>query len=147
LNYIVLAIPVFFLLILLELVITRLLEKDYYRLSDSISDLGCGIVQQLLEVFVKTALFAGYLLLYRRYRVFDVPGSAAWAWVACFGRTLTGSTRSHEVNAFWAAHVVHHRARSTTWPWPCAGGVPGASPGPTCRSRSSLPLMFLTLVR
>jgi len=113
-NYIVLAIPVFFLLILLELVITRLQEKDYYRLSDSISDLGCGIVQQLLEVFVKTALFAGYLLLYRRGRVFDVPGSAAWAWVACFlGVDLLYywfHRASHEVNAFWAAHVVHHQS-------------------------------------
>jgi hypothetical protein len=41
LNHIVLAIPVFLLLIVLELVITRVQEKDYYRLTDSIGDLGC----------------------------------------------------------------------------------------------------------
>jgi sterol desaturase/sphingolipid hydroxylase (fatty acid hydroxylase superfamily) len=73
LNYIVLAIPVFLLLIVGELVITRIQEKDYYRLIDSISDLGCGIL--------------GVDFLYY--------------W---FHRT------SHEVNAFWAAHVVHHQS-------------------------------------
>jgi alkylglycerol monooxygenase len=113
-NYIVLAIPVFLLLILLELVITRLQEKDYYRLSDSISDLGCGILQQLLEVFVKTALFAGYLYLYGRYRVFDMPGDSGAVWVACFLGVdflyYWFHRTSHEVNAFWAAHVVHHQS-------------------------------------
>jgi sterol desaturase/sphingolipid hydroxylase (fatty acid hydroxylase superfamily) len=113
-NYIVLAIPVFFALIALELVITRVTERDYYRLADSLSDLSCGIVQQLLEVFVKTALFAGYLFLYERYRVADVPGGAAWAWVACFLGVdflyYWFHRLSHEVNAFWAAHVVHHQS-------------------------------------
>jgi len=112
-NYIVLAIPVFFLLIGLELAITRLQEKDYYRLSDSISDLGCGMLQQLLEIFVKTALFGSYLFLYQRNRLFDVPGSSA-AWVACFFGVdflyYWFHRASHEVNAFWAAHVVHHQS-------------------------------------
>jgi alkylglycerol monooxygenase len=113
-NYVVLAIPVFFLLIALELVITRVQEKDYYALSDSIADLGCGLVQQLVEVALKTVLFAGYLYLYGRWRVFDIPTRSVAAWVAC----LLGvdflyywfHRRSHEVNAFWAAHVVHHQS-------------------------------------
>jgi sterol desaturase/sphingolipid hydroxylase (fatty acid hydroxylase superfamily) len=113
-NYIVLAIPVFFVLIALELVITRLLERDYYRLSDSLNDLSCGILQQLLELFVKTSLFAGYLFLYERYRVLDVPGASLAAWVLCFlGVDLLYywfHRLSHEVNAFWAAHVVHHQS-------------------------------------
>jgi sterol desaturase/sphingolipid hydroxylase (fatty acid hydroxylase superfamily) len=112
-NYIVLAIPVFFVLIALELVITRALEKDYYRLSDSLNDLSCGILQQLLEVFVKTALFAGYLYLYR-YRVADIPSASVTAWVACFLGVdflyYWFHRLSHEVNAFWAAHVVHHQS-------------------------------------
>jgi sterol desaturase/sphingolipid hydroxylase (fatty acid hydroxylase superfamily) len=113
-SYIVLAIPVFLLLILLELAITRLQEKDYYRLSDSISDLGCGMLQQLLEVFVKTALFAGYLFLYRRYRLVEMPSASAGVWIACFLGVdflyYWFHRTSHEVNAFWAAHVVHHQS-------------------------------------
>src|SRR5712691_9314596 len=113
-NYVVLAIPVFFLLIGLELVIARLQEKDYYSLSDSIADLGCGLVSQLFEAGLKTVLFAGYLYLYGHWRLFDIPGGAVWAWVTC----LLGvdflyywfHRKSHEVNAFWAAHVVHHQS-------------------------------------
>lgn len=112
-NYVVLAIPVFLLLILLELLVTRIQEKDYYRLSDSINDLSCGILDQLLMVFLKTALFAGYVFVYERYRLFSIPGSAA-AWVACFLGVdflyYWFHRTGHEVNAFWAAHVVHHQS-------------------------------------
>ena len=112
-NYVVLAIPVFILLILLELLITRIQEKDFYRLSDSINDLSCGILQQVLEAFLKTALFAGYVFIYGRYRVLPITGTAA-AWVLCFVGVdflyYWFHRMSHEVNAFWAAHVVHHQS-------------------------------------
>jgi sterol desaturase/sphingolipid hydroxylase (fatty acid hydroxylase superfamily) len=113
-NYIVLAIPVFFALIGLELLVTRLLERDSYSLADSLNDLSCGIVQQLVEVFAKTALFAGYVFLYGAARVFEIPMTSAWAWVACFlGVDLAYywfHRVSHRVNAVWATHVVHHQS-------------------------------------
>jgi sterol desaturase/sphingolipid hydroxylase (fatty acid hydroxylase superfamily) len=113
-NYIVLAIPVFFALIGLELLLTRVLERDSYSLADSLNDLSCGIVQQLVEVFAKTALFAGYAFLYGAVRAFDIPLNSAWAWVACFlGVDLCYywfHRVSHRVNAVWATHVVHHQS-------------------------------------
>ncbi len=113
-NYIVLAIPVFIVLIGLELLVTRLLERDYYSFDDSINDLSCGMLQQVLEVFVKTALFAGYVFVYGRFRVMDVPDDSAGAWVLCFLGVdffyYWFHRLSHEVNAFWAAHVVHHQS-------------------------------------
>ena len=113
-NYVVLAVPVFFLLIGLELVITRIQEKDYYTLTDSVADLGCGLVSQLVEVALKTSLFAGYLFLYAHARLFEIPTHSLAAWAGC----LLGvdflyywfHRKSHEVNAFWAAHVVHHQS-------------------------------------
>jgi len=113
-NYVVLAVPVFFLLIGLELLIARLQEKDYYSLSDSVADLGCGLVSQLVEVALKTFLFAGYLFLYAHARLFEIPAHSLAAWAGC----LLGvdflyywfHRKSHEVNAFWAAHVVHHQS-------------------------------------
>jgi alkylglycerol monooxygenase len=114
LGYIQLAIPVFFLLIGVELLAARLLERDVYRLSDSVNDLSCGILQQVADVFLKAALFAGYAWLYARHRLLDLPADRAWAWAAC----LLGvdflyywfHRWSHEVNAGWAAHVVHHQS-------------------------------------
>jgi sterol desaturase/sphingolipid hydroxylase (fatty acid hydroxylase superfamily) len=109
-----LAIPAFFVLIAVELAAARLLERDAYRLADSIADLSCGILQQVLEVFLKTALFAGYAWLHASHRLLDVPPAAAWAWAACFlGVDLLYywfHRWSHEVSAGWAAHAVHHQS-------------------------------------
>jgi sterol desaturase/sphingolipid hydroxylase (fatty acid hydroxylase superfamily) len=109
-----LAIPAFFLLIGVELAAARLLERDVYRLADSVSDLSCGILQQLVDVFLRTALFAGYAWLHATHRLFDVPADAAWAWAACFLGVdflyYWFHRWSHEVSAGWAAHVVHHQS-------------------------------------
>jgi alkylglycerol monooxygenase len=109
-----LAIPVFFLLIGLEMLVARLVERDVYRLSDSVSDLSCGILQQVADVFLRAALFAGYAWLFATRRWFEVPAGAAWAWVFCFVGTdflyYWFHRWSHEVNAGWAAHVVHHQS-------------------------------------
>ena len=111
-SYIVYAIPAFLLLIGLELAITRAQEKDFYSLADSLTDLGCGLVQQLVEVALKTFLFAGYLYLYAHHRLFDVPMKSIAAWAGCLLALdfmyYWFHRKSHEVNAFWAAHVVHH---------------------------------------
>jgi len=113
-DYIQLAIPVFFVLIAVELAAARLLERDSYRLNDSVADLSCGVLQQVAEVFLKTALFAGYAALFSGYRLAEVPMDAAWAWAACFlAQDLLYywfHRFSHEVNAGWAAHVVHHQS-------------------------------------
>jgi sterol desaturase/sphingolipid hydroxylase (fatty acid hydroxylase superfamily) len=113
-NYIILAIPVFFVLIALELLITRLQERQYYSLGDSISDIGTGMLQQLVDVFLKTALFAGYLYVYERHRVATLDDGSAAVWAACFLGVdflyYWFHRMSHEVNAFWAAHVVHHQS-------------------------------------
>jgi alkylglycerol monooxygenase len=109
-----LAIPVFFLLVGVELALARLVERDVYRLSDSINDLSCGILQQVAEVFLKTALFAGYASLFASHRLFEVPATRAWAWAACFVGVdflyYWFHRWSHEVSAGWAAHVVHHQS-------------------------------------
>jgi alkylglycerol monooxygenase len=113
-NLIHLAIPVFFLLIAVELLAARLLERDVYRLSDSLSDLSCGILDQIVGIFLKTALFAGYIYVYQSHRLFTVPRESALAWVACFLGVdffyYWFHRWSHEVNAGWAAHIVHHQS-------------------------------------
>jgi sterol desaturase/sphingolipid hydroxylase (fatty acid hydroxylase superfamily) len=113
-NYIVLAIPVFFLLIGLELALARWWQRDLYRLPDSLADLGCGMLDQLLEVFTKSALFAGYAYVYTHLRLFDVPLDAPAAWLLCFVGVdffyYWFHRASHEVNFLWAAHSVHHQS-------------------------------------
>ena len=108
------AIPVFFALIGVELLVLRLQGRRCYRLADSMADMGCGVIDQLTDVFLKTALFAGYAFVYEHLRLWSLPGDALWAWVACFLGVdfcyYWFHRTSHEVNAVWAAHVVHHQS-------------------------------------
>jgi sterol desaturase/sphingolipid hydroxylase (fatty acid hydroxylase superfamily) len=114
LTAIQLAIPVFFLLIGIEMLVAHLVERDLYRLGDSVSNLSCGILQQVADVFLRSGLFAGYVWLFANERRFEIPAGTAWAWAACFLGTdflyYWFHRWSHEVNAGWAAHVVHHQS-------------------------------------
>jgi len=119
--YITYAIPVFFLLIGIELVAGLLLHRDDYRLNDSLSDLGCGIADQVIGLFLKTGVFAGYLWCYRfvtarEWNLVDVASySATGKWAAAIALLLGVDLGyywfhriSHERNLPWAGHVVHH---------------------------------------
>jgi alkylglycerol monooxygenase len=114
LKLIVASIPLFFILIGIELVATRILERRVYRFADSFADLGCGMIEQLLGVFVKGALFAGYLALYANARLFDLPEPSWLVFIACFLAVdfcyYWFHRKSHEVGAMWAAHSVHHQS-------------------------------------
>ncbi len=113
-KLIVASIPLFFILIAIEIVAARLLERRVYRFADSFADLGCGVIEQLLGVFVKALLFAGYLWLHANARLFDLPENS---WIV-FGACFLGvdflyywfHRMSHEIGAFWAAHSVHHQS-------------------------------------
>ncbi len=118
-NAIALSIPVFFLLIGLELWIERHERRrdsgrSLYRLNDTINDLACGTIQQLAGVFGKTVLFAGYILIFERFSFFRLdPGNWAHWPIAFLGLDFFYywfHRASHEVNFLWAAHIVHHQS-------------------------------------
>ena len=129
------SIPIFFLLIVVELLVVRRRQSAVYRLNDSISDLSCGILSQLLGVFTKLvvlgayAWFAAHLSLQSfgvapawidRVPFGDsaVPGLwgidwPAWSiWVVAFLLVDLAyyvlHRYSHTVHVLWAGHVVHH---------------------------------------
>ena len=58
-DYIALSIPVFLLLIIVELIYALYKKLDYYRLNDSLSNLSQGIGSQLVGIFLKTITFFG----------------------------------------------------------------------------------------
>ena len=113
-KLIVASIPLFFILIGIEIVAARVLERRVYRFADSFADLGCGMIEQLLGVLVKSALFAAYLVLYAKARVFDLPENSWAVFALCFLGVdflyYWFHRLSHEIGAFWAAHSVHHQS-------------------------------------
>jgi sterol desaturase/sphingolipid hydroxylase (fatty acid hydroxylase superfamily) len=113
-KLIVASIPLFFILIAVELVAARILDRRVYRFADTFIDLGCGMIEQLLSVLVKASLFATYLTLYARFRIFDLREDSGTMFAACFIATdflyYWFHRLSHETGAMWAAHSVHHQS-------------------------------------
>lgn len=112
-DYIALSVPVFFILIGIELAWNFYKKLNYYRFNDSIANLSQGIGQQLTGIFMKTALFFGYKYIFENWRLFDLPKSI-WIWIILFIGVdffyYWFHRMSHQVNALWAAHIVHHQS-------------------------------------
>src|SRR4051794_22113619 len=70
-SYIALAVPFFFVLMAAELVAARVLRRSVYRTGDALGDLGCGMFQQVMLVFLKGAVIALYVVVYERFRLVD----------------------------------------------------------------------------
>lgn len=112
-NYIALSVPVFFLLILAELAYSAAKGLKLYRLNDSIANISCGIGQQLTDILFKSLLFFSYIYIYEHFRLFSIPQTWYWWLILFLGVDFCYywfHRLSHEVNAIWATHVVHHQS-------------------------------------
>lgn len=112
-EYIALAIPVFMLLMFLEWTWAIRKKIPVYRLPDFISNLSCGIGQQVIGLFLSVGTVAAYGYVYDHWRLATLP-TTWWMW----GLLFLGvdfcyywfHRLSHEINFLWAAHVVHHQS-------------------------------------
>jgi sterol desaturase/sphingolipid hydroxylase (fatty acid hydroxylase superfamily) len=113
LNPIVLSIPIFFILIGVELLVERMTHKDLYRLPDAIANLSCGITSQLSGLFLKIFAIGIYQICYENFGFFSWTQNWLY-WLLLFLLVdfayYWAHRMSHEVNLFWGGHVVHHQS-------------------------------------
>ena len=112
-NPIVLSIPVFFILIVIEWVIDAIQKKKRYQLGDVIGNIGCGITEQITAILTKVVLIAIYTFIYTHFKILDVPHTWYWAVVLFIAGDFLyywAHRKSHEINLFWVGHVVHHQS-------------------------------------
>ena len=88
-------------------------NRKLYRLNDAVTNISCGIVEQLTGVFAKVFTVAAYAFVYEHFRFFTLED--AWYWIVlCFIGVdffyYWAHRMSHEVNLFWLGHVVHHQS-------------------------------------
>jgi len=113
-QIIVLATPVFLVLIAVEFTVGRLRKRDTYRLADALSSIGLGIASQLVGVFTKLATIGVYVAVFHAVAPWHLPVDAAWVWVLAlllYDLCYYALHRAgHRVAVLWAAHAVHHQS-------------------------------------
>ena len=107
------AIPGFFVLIALELLVARVRGHAAYRGNDAVNSLGLGTLSQIVGVFNKLLSIGAYAWL-AQHLPWQLPADSIWVWLS--GLLLYDflyywlHRMGHEVNVLWAAHVVHHQS-------------------------------------
>lgn len=113
-SLIVVAIPIFFLLIGVEMWVARRTQQRVYRFQDSINSLSCGVSEQVVDLGMKVLTFGSYVFVYETLRIFELDASSVVVWIAgALGVDLAyyfWHRASHRVGFLWAAHVVHHQS-------------------------------------
>jgi sterol desaturase/sphingolipid hydroxylase (fatty acid hydroxylase superfamily) len=113
LNPIVLSIPIFFILIGIELLIERFTHKELYRFPDAIANISCGITSQLSGLFLTVLGIGVYTIVFEKFAFFALQPTWYY-WLILFLLVdlayYWGHRMSHEVNLFWGGHVVHHQS-------------------------------------
>ncbi|WP_283786601.1 sterol desaturase family protein [Bermanella sp. WJH001] len=110
-NYILMAIPVFFVLIMLELAWTTYKKQDVYRLNDAVNSLAMGIMSRITQILYAAVPFSFYVYFYEDFALFEWQ-SNVWTWLAAF--VLYDFSYywvhriGHTMNISWASHVIHH---------------------------------------
>jgi alkylglycerol monooxygenase len=107
------AVPFFLILMGLEYVLAGRMKKTYFRFNDSVANISIGIAERLLDMFTVVAFYNVYDYLHQHVAIWSIQPSIG-AWIALFLATdfvwYWYHRLAHEVNLFWAAHVVHHQS-------------------------------------
>lgn len=112
-DYITQAVPIFAVLVVLELAFNFLVKgSDHFHMDDGITSISQGMLQELSRIFSQGALLAAYIYVYNNYRVVTLPWDSVWTWFFALVAVDFGyywvHRCSHEVNIVWAGHQVHH---------------------------------------
>jgi len=113
LNPVIIAIPVFFGLMAIELVYEAITKKFTYRLNDAITNINLGVLNQVSNIFSKLVTIGVYTFVYEYASILQLQQS--WLNFAilfvlydlCF---YWSHRMSHEISLFWGGHVVHHQS-------------------------------------
>jgi len=113
-DYIALAAPLFILMIGLELWVVRRNRREYYRFSDSLTNISTGILQQLIGLLCVVWIYGVYAWIHQQARIFELSAGSVWVWAVCFVAVDFAyywyHRLAHELNFLWASHVAHHQS-------------------------------------
>lgn len=113
-SLIVLSIPLFFLFIGLELMVSRIKKLSYYRFNDAVTNLSCGIGSQITGIFLKALTVVAYIKLYDISPLKGLIPNVWWVWIVLFIGVdffyYWFHRLAHEISVMWGSHAVHHQS-------------------------------------
>ncbi|WP_237046186.1 sterol desaturase family protein [Aquipseudomonas alcaligenes] len=111
-NVAVMAVPLYILLILLELAYERWSGRHTYRLADAVTSIDTAVLRMLLEGPLRLLLVVPYAWLYEHVRLWTLDPASPWTWLLGFVAVdfcFYWAHRSlHRYNLLWGAHQPHH---------------------------------------
>ena len=114
----VIAGPIFALIILTEVLISRRNRKDLYEFKDSAASFGTSIGVVLIGSVTKTLAFLVMFAIYQ-HRIFDFDFGIWWYWVLLFFMEdfsfYWHHRLSHQIRVLWAAHMNHHSSQKLNY--------------------------------
>ena len=106
-DFILYAVPFFFVLIAVELAADRWRGVSNYRLADAINSISTGVLS------TTTGLLT-YAFALKHLALFELSSDSVWVWVFAFVFYdfcyYWLHRMGHERNILWAAHSVHHQS-------------------------------------
>ncbi|UUY09701.1 sterol desaturase family protein [Pseudomonas sp. J452] len=113
-NYILYAVPVFFLLIGLELLADRWRGLRTYRLADSLNSLSAGVLSTTSGLLTNAIGLLTYAFAWQQLALFELSADSLWVWLLAFVFYdfcyYWLHRMGHERSILWAAHSVHHQS-------------------------------------
>ena len=113
-NFILYAVPFFFVLIAVELLADRWRGVSNYRLADAINSLSTGVLSTTTGLLTKGVGLISYAFALKHLAVIELSADSVWVWVFAFvfyDLCYYWLHRlGHERNILWAAHSVHHQS-------------------------------------
>lgn len=113
-SFLAFAMPAFFLFVWLEYKLAQKRKRpETFNYESSVSNISIGLAERLINLFIAGSFYQAFYFIYENYRLFDIPSNFfmwlglilatdfVWYWYHRMG---------HEVNFFWAAHIVHHHS-------------------------------------
>ena len=117
-NFILYAVPFFFVLIVVELLADRWRGVNNYRVADAVNSISTGMLSTTTGLLTKGVGLVTYAFALKHLALFELPGDSVWVWVFAF--VLYDFCYywlhrfGHERNILWAAHSVHHQSEDYT---------------------------------
>lgn len=106
------AVPLFLLLIAVELIVDKKRGTGFYRFNDAINSLNLGVISRLTEILKLLLPLSAYVWIYQNFATWQLPEHSIAVWLFAFVVYDLGyywvHRFSHEIAIMWGSHVVHH---------------------------------------